>query len=101
LISDVEAWKEMQEHAWEVGMSAKKQHASHKSHKEVSTTQGDGEGRSEERQVQDSSISSSEGKEKDLGSLEARHEEMVKELEEMGKKYGSLFALADQEGLKS
>ncbi|GAA5976489.1 hypothetical protein JCM5350_001708 [Sporobolomyces pararoseus] len=100
LISDVEAWKEMQEHAWEVGMSAKKQHRKGISTAEQSSVEPRGSRREiqevEAYKVETSRSEAGEGK-RDLGSLEARHEEMVKELEEMGKKYGSLFALADKE----
>lgn len=90
----------MQEHAWEVGMSAKKQHRKGISTAEQSSVEPRGSRREiqevEAYKVETSRSEAGEGK-RDLGSLEARHEEMVKELEEMGKKYGSLFALADKE----
>ncbi|GAA5960999.1 hypothetical protein JCM3765_006497 [Sporobolomyces pararoseus] len=104
LISDVEAWEEMQEHAWEVGMSAKKQDRKGYPAAERSNVKARHPTNFQEIEAQEVERSQKvEGEERqDLGSLEARHEEMVKDLEEMGKKYGSLFALADKEaGLSS
>ncbi|GAA5898484.1 uncharacterized protein JCM6883_003331 [Sporobolomyces salmoneus] len=107
MISDVEAWKEMQEHAWEVGMSAKKQQASARkplSHQQTSRTstpsRGEAMGREDSQVRAQKEVTGTEkGGGQDLGSLEARHEEMVKELDEMTKKYGSLFDLVNREGV--
>ncbi|GAA6025987.1 hypothetical protein JCM11491_000590 [Sporobolomyces phaffii] len=104
-MSDVDAWKEMQEHAWHVGTSTKKKLGTRgsagDSNSERQRAQGGG-GAAGERgrsaSARDESFEDQEEGEQELGSLEARHEEMVKELEEMGKKYGSLFELAHKEG---
>lgn len=112
MISDVEAWKEMQEHAWEVGVSAKKSQAwakrpgdprrpAEEDTRARSARAGSGNPVAE-RASNGSARGQSEGQaERELGSLEARHEEMVKDLEAMTKKYGSLFDLVSKEGLAS
>ncbi|GAA5938443.1 uncharacterized protein JCM15063_000737 [Sporobolomyces koalae] len=91
LVTDVEAWKEMQEHAWEVGMSTRKQG---RKPQPIEDQQHD--------DIRPGSTNAGSGSSSrvELGHLEARHEEMVKELEEMGRKYGSLFELASLEGAK-
>jgi len=91
LISDVEAWKEMQEHAWEVGVSAKKTRGLSGAKKGIKEEKGKGEeGESFKKGIRN-------GNENELGKLERRHGEFVKELEEIGKKYGKLFELAERE----
>lgn len=74
----LEAWREMQEHAWSVSRSARKRSA---------TSSGGGppslppsSGRSEEQDR--------------LGGLQSRHKEVLKQLDDMADKYSSLFALA-------
>ncbi|GAA5829630.1 hypothetical protein JCM5353_003106 [Sporobolomyces roseus] len=92
LISDVEAWKEMQEHAWEVGVSAKKTRSSNvKKKSEENLMSG--------MKAKDGGPDSGRGNE--LGKLEERHGDMVRDLEEMGKKYGKLFELAAKEEKKT
>lgn len=88
MISDVEAWKEMQEHAWEVGFSAKKTRSSNVKKESEENLKRGKDGRSDG------------GRGNELGKLEERHGEMVKELDEMGKKYGKLFELAAKEEKK-
>ncbi|BGP14617.1 hypothetical protein JCM10213v2_002566 [Rhodosporidiobolus nylandii] len=100
MISEMDAWKEMQEHAWVVGMSARKQR------RESGAGTGLG-GPLASTLLQDASNSprpprsvapvKDEGGEK-LGGLEERQREMVERLEEMDRKYGGLFALAAKEG---
>lgn len=92
----------MQEHAWEVGTSARKKHepreiepSSLGSAKKLDFNRAVP---SEENRGIEDVPREGEGRERDLGLLEARHEEMVKDLEEMGKKYDELFALASREG---
>ncbi|GAA5884676.1 hypothetical protein JCM6882_005345 [Rhodosporidiobolus microsporus] len=105
MISEMEAWREMQEHAWVVGMSARKQRRE----------SGAGVQASPRPQVQRSPLKpttataprggwevggTAGGKEEEtgLGGLEQRQREMVLRLEEMDKKYEKLFALAAKEG---
>ncbi|BGP01325.1 AGC/DMPK/GEK protein kinase [Rhodotorula toruloides ATCC 204091] len=95
MVSDIDAWREMQEHAWSVGMSARKGQpprqtpdaakASRLTAKEKKT----GEAWSESKE--------NEGV---LGGLEKRQKDVVRQLEDIDRKYGPLFALAEQAGKK-
>ncbi|GAA5873568.1 hypothetical protein JCM1840_005963 [Sporobolomyces johnsonii] len=99
MLSDVEAWKEMQEYAWEVGMTAKRkvpQRIDRSAHQQPQPPTPMVLLRREEV------VSPGQEKEKRvIGSLEKRQKEMVEKLEEMDRKYKGLFELAakEQEGL--
>ncbi|CEQ41859.1 SPOSA6832_03644 [Sporobolomyces salmonicolor] len=97
MLSDVEAWKEMQEHAWEVGTTAKRKMA----------PRSDGSAHQQQPPTpmvlprREEVVSPGQEKEKRvIGSLEKRQKEMVEKLEEMDRKYKGLFELAakEQEG---
>ncbi|GAA5949762.1 hypothetical protein JCM21900_003284 [Sporobolomyces salmonicolor] len=97
MLSDVEAWKEMQEHAWEVGTTAKRK----------MPPRSDGSAHQQQPPTamvlprREEVVSPGQEKEKRaIGSLEKRQKEMVEKLEEMDRKYKGLFELAakEQEG---
>lgn len=88
----MDAWKEMQEHAWIVGTSARKERRK--------SADGGALGLAVERlsmQVTKADVELSkggEGKGEKLGGLEKRQKEMVDRLAEMDRKYEDLFKLA-------
>lgn len=73
----LEAWREMQEHAWSVSRSARKRTAASSG---GAPSLPPSSGRSEDQDR--------------LGGLQSRHEEVLKQLDNMDDKYSSLFALA-------
>ncbi|KWU42131.1 kinase-like protein [Rhodotorula sp. JG-1b] len=77
----LEAWREMQEHAWSVSRSARKRSATSSGGTPCLPPPSSGRsGRSEEQDR--------------LGGLQSRHKEVLKQLDDMDDKYSSLFALA-------
>ncbi|TKA58364.1 hypothetical protein B0A53_00103 [Rhodotorula sp. CCFEE 5036] len=76
----LEAWREMQEHAWSVSRSARKRSAAASSGGGAPSLPPPSSGRSEDQDR--------------LGGLQSRHQEVLKQLDDMDDKYSSLFALA-------
>ncbi|GAA6058636.1 hypothetical protein JCM10212_004047 [Sporobolomyces blumeae] len=118
-ITDVEAWKEMQEHAWEVGTSARKAKAgaatrddggTSGTHEQARPTRmlfddvaRTGGASTRSKEVTKEVTKEARGRRDDdepLGRLEARQQDMVRDLDEMGKKYGNLFELAAKANLR-
>lgn len=77
-MGEVEAWKEMQEHAWEVGMTARKMGRG-------GGRAVRGEGEKEERE-----------KKGELESLEKRQRGVLLELDGLEERYERLFRLAKE-----
>lgn len=76
----LEAWREMQEHAWSVSRSASRKRPATSSSGGVPSLPPPSSGRSEDQDR--------------LGGLQSRHNEVLKQLDDMDDKYSSLFALA-------
>lgn len=95
MVSDMDAWREMQDHAWSVGMSARKGHLTrqHSESKGGNSAHGD----AKEGEVR-SDFKENEGI---LDGLEKRQKEVVRQLEDIDRKYGPLFALAEQASKKT
>ncbi|GAA6002178.1 hypothetical protein JCM10207_003111 [Rhodosporidiobolus poonsookiae] len=94
MISEMDAWREMQEHAWVVGTSARKQRheggVASGSSALVAVRMARG-------QDEKGAGGQDDAEGEKLGGLEQRQREMVQRLEEMDKKYEGLFALAAKE----
>lgn len=95
MISDIDAWREMQEHAWSVGMSARKGQPQSQEAAAVQAKQLTANGRTAGGARSD--FKENEGV---LGGLEKRQKDVVQQLEDIDRKYGRLFALAEQVGKK-
>ncbi|BGP30658.1 hypothetical protein JCM10296v2_002415 [Rhodotorula toruloides] len=95
MVSDIDAWREMQEHAWSVGRSARKGQPQRRNPTVAKASRSSvdkakfGEARHESKE--------NEGV---LGGLEKRQKDVVRQLEDIDRKYGPLFALAEQAGKK-
>lgn len=92
-VSDVEAWKEMQERAWEVGMTARKKRGEKGGESNPLERDNGGSRRSAQR----SSVEAPPSAERDesLLELEERQRGVLSELDGLEDKYRSLFALAN------
>ena len=84
-VTDVEAWKEMQERAWEVGMTARK-----KQKVQPGSAGRDEEPRNMFLEAQAPCAEHEEG----LEQLEQRRKGVLSELDGLEEKYSKLFALA-------
>ncbi|GAA6013807.1 hypothetical protein JCM8202_000819 [Rhodotorula sphaerocarpa] len=78
-IGGLEAWREMQEHAWSVGRSAKKRMP---------------EAPPNPRQLAQERRSS----ESQLGGLQAKQEDVIRQIDDLNRRYEGLFALAAAQG---
>ncbi|KAM0754563.1 kinase-like protein [Meredithblackwellia eburnea MCA 4105] len=99
LVSDVEAWKEMQEHAWEVGMTARKKARD----KGGVVGVGVERGRVHEEQenahspaLEDNGKGGSLEREGALDLLHQRHRAVLRDLDSLEEKYRDLFSLAEK-----
>ncbi|GAA5821321.1 hypothetical protein JCM11251_004571 [Rhodosporidiobolus azoricus] len=106
MISEIDAWREMQEHAWVVGMSARKQWRESGAGPTMQASPRPAmmaqkfDSTARARQAVSYKVREQE-KEKEncrqvdgLGGLEQRQQEMLSRLEEMDRKFEKLFALA-------
>lgn len=91
MISEMDAWKEMQEHAWVVGMSARK--VRRESADQGASPAPAGARASTPATKRDGGAG--EKSDEALGGLEKRQQEMVDRLAEMDRKYQDLFKLAE------
>ncbi|ORY88772.1 kinase-like domain-containing protein [Leucosporidium creatinivorum] len=96
-VSDVEAWKEMQERAWEVGLTArKKRRETGGVGDEVEREDGDeGQGKGSRRSEVEESAPPGVQRDEGLFKLEERQKGVLNELDGLEEKYRSLFALAN------
>ncbi|GAA5868380.1 hypothetical protein JCM3774_003273 [Rhodotorula dairenensis] len=87
----LEAWREMQEHAWSVSRSAQRRAA-------VATATAVPSSSSPAVPASSLNETTKEEAQDSLGGLESRHGQMMKQLDDMDHKYSSLFALAANQG---
>ncbi|BGP23354.1 hypothetical protein JCM10295v2_002250 [Rhodotorula toruloides] len=91
MVSDIDAWREMQEHAWSVGMSARERQRQRQGVAAATASRPAADwGRA------GAAFSDSKENEGVLGGLEIRQKDVVRQLEDIDRKYGPLFALAEQ-----
>ncbi|SCV74187.1 BQ2448_6619 [Microbotryum intermedium] len=91
-VSDLEAWKEMQERAWVVGMTVRKASAAKGVDRRIASPSDRLSKTSEARQKADES-----GMDEVVDELRKRHANVMRGLDGLEKKYESLFKLAAAE----